>query len=386
MILHDVITLNECQEACKIFESSCEYSRYNKLSNECELLDSLSRICNVFVGPPNPTIEECNEKTTSSVSTTEIITSQKPSSTSTSMTTSTSTSTSIMSTTPRKPSSKLFLVGGQGNSNAVDKLDPFVSDSNCIPPNDYPVKISQPTVDVVDKELIISCGGQASVDGEYKYWNKCYSYHTASAEWNVFAEMIDGRSAAASILINDNKIWITGGVIENVIGGKATATTEILDIESATLSKGPDLPHWMDTHCLVQYNKTHVFLGAVGSYASDPSRYLTPYLVDIEHEPFVFHALPNMSYGRDGAGCAVIDVNFIVANEDVQNDSRNLESRRAIIVAGGYGYNNMGHLTGRNDSEVLILENGVWNAGPQLTRGFAYGGYTLLSMVMKCYW
>ena len=372
--------MNECQEACRIFGSSCEYLRYNKLDKECELLDSTSRTCSVFVGPPNPVYEECYEKTTPSISTPEIITIQKPSSATTSISTSTPISTSITSTAPRKLSSKIFLVGGLNHTNTVEKLDPFVSYSNCVPPNEYPVMIKQPTVDVIDRGLIVSCGGQAFVDGGFKYWNKCYSYNTKTVEWNEFAEMIEGRSEAASILLNDNKIWITGGWIRNPNGGgESTATTEILDIESATFSKGPDLPTWMYTHCLVRYNETHVFLGAIGSFEDDQTQFWTPYLVDIEQEPFVFHALPDMSNGRDGGGCAVIDVDFIGAKNPPNNYSTSFESRRAIIVAGGYGYNNMGVLTGKNDSEMLILEDGVWKDGPQLTRGFAYGGYTTVN-------
>ena len=36
-------------------------------------------------------------------------------------------------------------------------------------------------------------------------------------------------------------------------------------------------------------------------------------------------------------------------------------------------------MTGRNDSEVLILEDGVWKDGPELARGYAYGGYTTVN-------
>ena len=36
----------------------------------------------------------------------------------------------------------------------------------------------------------------------------------------------------------------------------------------------------------------------------------TKKVFDIERDPFVFHALPNMSFGRDGGGCSVLDIEF----------------------------------------------------------------------------
>merc|ERR1711963_588531 len=160
--------------------------------------------------------------------------------------------------------------------------------------------------------------------------------------------MIQGRSEAASILLNENKVWITGGYLQNGHGGIATKTTEILDIETLTFSTGPDLPTWLFDHCMVKYNESHIFIGAVGSYAGEDI-YKTPFLVDIEQDPFVFHALPDMSFGRDGAGCSVLDIEFN-ENDDKNNKKRHKsQKQRAIIVAGGYRYNDLGFLAGRND-------------------------------------
>ena len=203
---------------------------------------------------------------------------------------------------------KVFVVGGNTEvwgsnaSNDTEKIDPSVSDSNCIKPSDYPLLLEEsnpPTVDGVYHELIISCGGTK----DYSYIDACYGYNMTSLEWSLVAKMNEGRSNAASIHLNHKKIWITGGFISNHgNGGISTNTTEILDIETLTFSAGPDLPIDMTDHCMARYNETHIFI------ASFLGNYHNSYLVDIDQNPFIFHALPRITYHRAGAGCAVLDM------------------------------------------------------------------------------
>jgi len=354
-VLHDVITLYECQQACQIFGDSCQYFSYNEINNECVLLNSAARDCNILIGPPNPSYEDCNKKTTQSILT-ETTTNE--------IKTSESTTTS----SPLTTSLKVFVVGGftlyRLPTYDTEKIDPFVSDSNCTKPSDYPLELfpyDYPTADGVNNELTISCGGMIANGNDQLYIDDCYSYNLTTLEWSFVAKMNEGRSHTASILLNHNKIWITGGFISHGNGGISTKTTEILDIDTLTFSAGPDLPESMIDHCMVTYNETHIFIG---------SNYCDSYLVDVGQNPFVFHTLPKTTYSRIGAGCAVLEMEF---NDNDQSQQKRNESKtqRGIIVVGGSYY--------PNNSDILFLENDAWVQGPELPRGFSYGGYEAIN-------
>ena len=62
--LGNITSALACQFACLIYDQfpGCNYFSYNAVRENCQLLSSSVRTCDLIRGPPNPTFEECSEK------------------------------------------------------------------------------------------------------------------------------------------------------------------------------------------------------------------------------------------------------------------------------------------------------------------------------------
>jgi len=276
--------------------------------------------------------------------------------------------TGSVSFTPTTGTWKVFVIGGYsgGYLSDTEKVDPMEDESNCIKPANYPVEISTPTVELIGEDSIISCGGYDGTNNEYS--SACYEYDHKTSNWKFVAPMIEGRTYAASVVLGENKIWITGGYGDRMDYGMDLKTTEILDVETKTFQTGPDLPETMVYHCMTNLNRTHVFIGE-GEYGSYNS-----YLVDTGKDPFVFHELPTMSKSRSGAACAVINIDIKSNNHFQNKEEEQSELNSVIVMAGGYDNDGDENGHGRRSSELFVVEDNSWIEGPLLPRGFYLGG------------
>ena len=70
--LENIETPAHCQTACNHMPR-CNYFLYDHDKDDCELVDSDVRHCDVMVGPPEPSIEYCDKdhSTTSKITTTQ---------------------------------------------------------------------------------------------------------------------------------------------------------------------------------------------------------------------------------------------------------------------------------------------------------------------------
>jgi len=273
--------------------------------------------------------------------------------------------TGSVSFTPTTDTWKVFVVGaynGDKGSSDTEKVDPMQDESNCIKPANYPVEIEGPTVKLIGEDSIISCGGYDHTKKEYS--SSCYEYDHKTSNWKFVASMLEGRLYASSVVLGENKIWITGGYNN----GYNLKTTEIFDVETKTFQTGPDLPETMVYHCMTNLNRTHVFIGE-GEYGSYNS-----YLVDTGKDPFVFHVLPTMSKSRNAAACAVINIDLKSNNHFQNKKEEQSELNSVIVMAGGRDYDHDENGHGRRSSELFVVEDNSWIEGPLLPRGFEYGG------------
>ena len=106
---------------------------------------------------------------------------------------------------------------------------------------DFPMNLKGATGGLIGDTIII-CGGLISG------WDKvdeCYSLTSEKA--TLVTHMSVGRSGAASIVRNDNTLWVTGGY-----GGGAS--TEYVTV-TGTMT-GPDLPLALSSHEIVAINRT----------------------------------------------------------------------------------------------------------------------------------
>jgi len=114
--LGNITSALACQFACLIYDQfpGCNYFSYNAVRENCQLLSSSVRTCDLIRGPPNPTFEECSEKpmstttpkttitaTTTTQKTTNLATTTSPKTTTTAATTTQKTTTTATTTTQK---------------------------------------------------------------------------------------------------------------------------------------------------------------------------------------------------------------------------------------------------------------------------------------------
>ena len=107
----------------------------------------------------------------------------------------------------------------------------------------FPIGVEVATGGLIGDTVII-CGGH---DVLYSSVDECYSLTSEKA--TLVNHMSVGRQYAASIVINDNTLWVTGGQY-----GGYLASTEYVTVTGTML--GPDLPMALSYHAMVAINST----------------------------------------------------------------------------------------------------------------------------------
>ena len=116
---------------------------------------------------------------------------------------------------------------------------------------DFPTSLVGATGGLI-KDTVIICGGFGS------WWNssedECYSL--TSEKTTLVTHMSVGRTDAASIVFNDNALWVTGGSYNNVVEdvGTRLASTEYVTVTKTM--PGSDLPMALSNHAMVAINST----------------------------------------------------------------------------------------------------------------------------------
>ena len=109
---------------------------------------------------------------------------------------------------------------------------------------DFPISVWGATGGLIGGTVII-CGGIGYVD-------ECYSL--TAEKTTLVTHMSVVRSRAASIVINDNTLWVTGG--DGYDKGEYLASTEYVTLTEAMSGPGPDLPMALYAHAMVAINST----------------------------------------------------------------------------------------------------------------------------------
>ena len=349
--LERLVPLSECQEAC-VHLPGCEYYVYDIDTEDCELLAAPTRKCDILRGPPTPSYEDCsrdgsttnNPITTSTSKTSKMTTTYK---TTEKSTTHVTTPTKQTTSNPTPSKYRLMIVGGvddQGNRlNDVEMIDPAQADSNCIKPKSFPYNVIEMVSETFNGMSLV-CGGLRDAN---QPTTECYQY--ANNQWIGGPDRLAlFRYRSSSVRLNDGRIWILGGDGKN----GESITSEILN-EGGQFEIGPALPEPMQSHCTAVINATHVFFAGNGY---DPQ--MQAYVVDISREPFRFYELPSMKSKRFAAACSV-----------VVDPTHPLDYRYTkLFVAGG-------DPPGYTSTEMFSFMDNTWTYGPQLERGFEFGGY-----------
>ena len=181
---------------------------------------------------------------------------------------------------------------------------------------DFPRDLMGATGGLIGNTIII-CGGYS--DG---YEGQCYSL-TSEKAMKVQPMSIE-RMFASSIVLNDNKLWVTGGYDSGIL-----ASTDYVTVTGSI--HGPDLPMSLYRHAIVAINST--FSMVIAGFSNDFSA-STFYYDHNEGEWTTGPSLMQARY-RHAAGIVtdeVTDENF-------------------VAVTGGYG------------DSTEILQDGNWVQG-----------------------
>ena len=346
--------LSECQEAC-VHRPGCEYFVYDIDTEDCELLAAPTRECDILRGPPTPSYEECTRDgsttsnpvtTTTTAKATSISTTFKTTEKSTTFMT---TPTMFTTTGPTPPPSqyRIMIIGGvDGNLQRLDDvemIDPSQADSNCVKPKSFPYDVHEMVSETYNGNSLV-CGGLGE---ENLPTTECYQY--VNDQWVGGPDRLTFfRYRSSSVRLNDGRIWITGGDGDNM----ESSSSEMLNL-NGQFENGPQLPEAMQSHCSAVINSTHVFFAG-----NQFGRQKQAYIVDMSGEHVRFHVLPDMRSIRFGAACSV-----------VVDPAHPLDYRYTkLLVAGG-------DPPGYVSSEMYSFMDNTWTWGPNLDRGFEFGGY-----------
>lgn len=192
---------------------------------------------------------------------------------------------------------------------------------------DFPISVIGATGGLIGDTVII-CGGWDDYFGyDFEYVDECYSMTSEKA--TLVTRMSVGRYFAASIVLNDNTLWVTGGS-----GGGASTDY----VKMTGTMPGPDLPMALEYHAMVAINNTcsMVIGGYTNGYVTSASTFY------YDHNEGEWTTGPSLMQAR-GEGHAAGIVTDEVTDENF------------VAVTGGWR-------SGPLDS-TEILQDGYWIQG-----------------------
>ncbi|TRY62022.1 hypothetical protein TCAL_17176 [Tigriopus californicus] len=197
-------------------------------------------------------------------------------------------------------------------------------------------------------DRVVYCGGFETKNvGTNGDTDKCYELESSNGTWTNRYNMSTPRQDAASVVLPNGTLWITGGFL----GGQGYLhTSEVYD-PNYGIKEGPLLPGRMSGHCLVQVDDESTFIIGGSKSTGDPRKVYEFYF---NHYSYV--EVAPMRYGRSEHACGLI------------NDPTTGE--KYILVAGG-AMNGGAMETNATDSELYSFERKSWEyrASPGPIRG-----------------
>ena len=210
---------------------------------------------------------------------------------------------------------------------------------------DFPIGMTRATGGLIGDTVII-CGGYDglwNVDtGGYSV-SKCYSL--TSEKVTLVTHMTIGRYGAASIVVSDNTLWVTGG-FNNYQSfscgcGGYLASTEYVTVTGTML--GPDMPIGLTYHAMVAINSTfsmviggEALIAYIGDYSASTFFY--------DHNEDEWINGPSLMQARNFHATGIV-------TDEVTND-------QFVAVTGGFGSVSLNSM-----DFTEILQDGEWVPG-----------------------
>ena len=250
------------------------------------------------------------------------------------------------------------LGGHQSTSEVVDftaKCNMGIEDcTNCKNWPNFPKHVSGTTSGLLGNTVMICGGFNDDVFDIYLYSlaNECYSFTAQKA--TLITYMSVERIDAASIVLNDNTLWVTGGEINDeysVYIGYPIASTEHVKISGSM--PGPDLPMALKRHAMASINSTVSMVIGGWNGNQDGNSW------DGTASTFYFNHIE----GKWSNGPILMQSRFLHAAGIVTDE---LTNEKFVAVTGGFLF--ALSQTGNHDSKVYldsseILQDGKWVEG-----------------------
>ena len=189
---------------------------------------------------------------------------------------------------------------------------------------DYPMAVGGATIGLLGKEVLV-CGGY---DGT-SIIDECYSINSKGT---VFVtKMTHKRDYAASVNINEDTIWITGGW-----NGNYLSSSEFMTVEGSMA--GPELPIPVDGHQMVAIDNELTMV--IGGFSPGSVTLAQTFYYDHSNKQWVDGPTLNQARRQHAAGTVTDEVTM----------------ERLVVVSGGFDYSSAMKST-------EILQDGDWSLG-----------------------
>ena len=232
------------------------------------------------------------------------------------------------------PDQFIFMVAGEDASTEISSDVEIVTmfpRPSCPKPPNFPYSNSLALIGMFINNQIVLCGFLEDL-------SSCYGLDIETHfNWiKLYLHLLEERSQAATVKLEDNSWLITGG--QKYYGGapKLLNTTEIVSEEKSVFSS--ELPQPLSGHCAITINSLIIFIA--GGYGQ-------PHLVDCfllnlnNQTTSQNQIVAPMSQGRYGHACGRVKTQGLTK----------------IIVVGGLRVDN---------SEIYLLDRNFWLNGPKV--------------------
>ena len=189
----------------------------------------------------------------------------------------------------------------------------------------FPISVNGATGGLIGDTVIV-CGGYIS-HSSVSHFDECYSLTSEKA--TLVTHMSVGRAYAASVVVNDNKLWVTGG-----FGG---ASTEY--VTATGTMPGPDLPTTLTHHAMVAINSTCSMV--IGGFTGGSSFSYSISTFFYDHNEGDWINGPSLIKAREWHAAGIV-------TDEVTDES-------FVAVTGGFYYSNL--------DSTEILQDREWVQG-----------------------
>ena len=242
----------------------------------------------------------------------------------------------VMSGVPQAPTDdKIEILDLLNNFETDSKINEFLRDDDG---NTLFIEAAERTraIGGIIQNKPVICGGR-NINGR-KQCEALEDCHVIQPTKTKLNNMLQRREAAASVVLNQNTLWIVGGHDGDV----DLNTTEFITLDEGSI-RGPDLPFTVSCHSLIQFDENSIFL--IGGLQNDT--YSNRTWIIHPNNDFAIIEGPRLNHRRFHHSCGKM---------------KNMDGTKSILVVAGGGEEFGGHL---DSVEILdpLSDHQVWTLG-----------------------